>query len=89
MHACARPMHACEWYGAGLLHEQRFSLAGHRDCLPCSRVHWPSPRYADMVKVEGSSKVLVYCMSGVSRSPAIVIAYLMKANRWRLLESYK
>lgn len=35
------------------------------------------------------SKVLVYCMSGLSRSPTIIIAYLMRARGWRLLESYK
>mmetsp|Transcript_5442 Transcript_5442/g.13436 ORF Transcript_5442/g.13436 Transcript_5442/m.13436 type:complete len:281 (-) Transcript_5442:336-1178(-) len=36
-----------------------------------------------------NNKVLVYCMSGTSRSPTIVIGYLMKVRGWRLAESYK
>ncbi|ESQ33235.1 hypothetical protein EUTSA_v10005655mg [Eutrema salsugineum] len=35
------------------------------------------------------SRVLVHCMSGRNRSPAIVIAYLMKRKRWSLAESYQ
>eukprot|EP00798_Chlamydomonas_sp_ICE-L_P017406 gene17406-23706_t len=35
------------------------------------------------------TKVLVYCMSGTSRSPTVVIGYLMKVKNWRLAESYK
>ncbi|KAG1662084.1 hypothetical protein FOA52_006891 [Chlamydomonas sp. UWO 241] len=45
--------------------------------------------FIDSVKDIPDSKVLVYCMSGCSRSPTIIIAYLMKTRRWRLLESYK
>ncbi|KAL3363807.1 hypothetical protein AABB24_012843 [Solanum stoloniferum] len=33
--------------------------------------------------------VLVHCMSGKSRSPAIVIAYLMKSRGWKLAQSYQ
>ncbi|KAM7276525.1 hypothetical protein ACFE04_018391 [Oxalis oulophora] len=35
------------------------------------------------------ARVLVHCMSGKNRSPAIVIAYLMKTKRWRLQQSYQ
>ncbi|XP_017974764.1 PREDICTED: protein-tyrosine-phosphatase IBR5 isoform X2 [Theobroma cacao] len=35
------------------------------------------------------ARVLVHCMSGKNRSPAIVIAYLMKSKRWRLPYSYQ
>ncbi|KAM2916786.1 hypothetical protein FF1_045659 [Malus domestica] len=35
------------------------------------------------------ARVLVHCMSGKNRSPAIVIAYLMKSRGWRLAPSYQ
>ncbi|GFP90891.1 protein-tyrosine-phosphatase ibr5 [Phtheirospermum japonicum] len=35
------------------------------------------------------ARVLVHCMSGRNRSPAIVIAYLMKIKYWKLEESYQ
>ncbi|CAI9759915.1 unnamed protein product [Fraxinus pennsylvanica] len=35
------------------------------------------------------ARVLVHCMSGKNRSPAIVIAFLMKNKGWKLSESYK
>lgn len=34
-------------------------------------------------------RVLVHCMSGKSRSPAVVIGYLMKSRGWRLPQSYQ
>ncbi|KAL4442264.1 hypothetical protein ABPG74_005605 [Tetrahymena malaccensis] len=33
--------------------------------------------------------VLVHCMAGVSRSASIVIAFLMKINRWNMEKAYK
>ncbi|XP_039029255.1 dual specificity protein phosphatase 1-like [Hibiscus syriacus] len=33
--------------------------------------------------------VLVHCMSGKNRSPAIVIAFLMRSKGWRLPQSYQ
>ncbi|XVF81538.1 hypothetical protein PTKIN_Ptkin15bG0163000 [Pterospermum kingtungense] len=35
------------------------------------------------------ARVLVHCMSGKNRSPAIVIAYLMKSRGWRFPQSYQ
>ncbi|GMI69120.1 DUAL SPECIFICITY PROTEIN PHOSPHATASE 1E, indole-3-butyric acid response 5 [Hibiscus trionum] len=35
------------------------------------------------------ARVLVHCMSGKNRSPAIVIAFLMKSKGWRLPQSYQ
>ncbi|GAA0146823.1 protein phosphatase [Lithospermum erythrorhizon] len=35
------------------------------------------------------ARVLVHCMLGKNRSPAIVIAYLMKSKGWRLAQSYQ
>ncbi|CAI9090128.1 OLC1v1024823C1 [Oldenlandia corymbosa var. corymbosa] len=36
-----------------------------------------------------NARVLVHCMSGKNRSPAIVIAYLMKSKGWRFAQSYQ
>ncbi|XP_050939186.1 protein-tyrosine-phosphatase IBR5-like [Cucumis melo] len=35
------------------------------------------------------ARVLVHCMSGKNRSPAIVIAFLMKCKGWRLAQGYQ
>ncbi|KAF9588799.1 hypothetical protein IFM89_016120 [Coptis chinensis] len=35
------------------------------------------------------ARVLVHCMTGKSRSPAIVVAFLMKSRGWRLAQSYQ
>ncbi|KAL2454229.1 Protein-tyrosine-phosphatase IBR5 [Abeliophyllum distichum] len=35
------------------------------------------------------ARVLVHCMSGKNRSPAIVIAFLMKSKGWKLVQSYQ
>lgn len=35
------------------------------------------------------ARVLVHCMSGKNRSPAIVMAYLMKSRGWRLAQCYQ
>ncbi|KAK9676570.1 hypothetical protein RND81_11G085900 [Saponaria officinalis] len=35
------------------------------------------------------ARVLVHCMTGKSRSPAVVIAYLMKFKGWRFEQSYQ
>ncbi|KNA13545.1 hypothetical protein SOVF_115750 [Spinacia oleracea] len=34
-------------------------------------------------------RVLIHCMTGKSRSPAVVIAYLMKCKGWRLAQSFQ
>jgi dual specificity MAP kinase phosphatase len=44
--------------------------------------------FLESVRQEGA-RVLVHCMSGASRSPSVVIGYLMRLRSWRLTESYK
>lgn len=38
---------------------------------------------------QSGARVLVHCQAGVSRSPTIVIAYLMKHTRMTMVDSYK
>ena len=48
---------------------------------PCSPSRCPA--VAEKVQGEGG-RVLVHCMSGLSRSPVVVVYYLMRRNSWRL-----
>ena len=34
-------------------------------------------------------RCLAFCMSGASKSPSVVVAYLMRRNEWRLAEAYR
>lgn len=36
-----------------------------------------------------NARILIHCMSGQNRSPAVVIAYLMRYKGWRLTQSYQ
>lgn len=59
-------------------------------CLPDS----PTLAFDDAVefleKCEAEkARVLVHCMSGKNRSPAVVMAFLMKSRRWTLDQSYQ
>ncbi|CAA7016076.1 unnamed protein product [Microthlaspi erraticum] len=45
-------------------------------------------QFLDKCEID-KSRVLVNCMSGRNRSPAIVVGYLMKRKGWRLAESYQ
>jgi len=38
--------------------------------------------------IEKSKVILVHCAAGASRSPSIVISYLMFKNRWKYAEAY-
>jgi len=45
--------------------------------------------FIERASQQQNGKILVYCMSGTSKSPAVIMAYLMRARGWRLLECYK
>jgi protein-tyrosine phosphatase len=36
-----------------------------------------------------NKKILVHCLMGLSRSPSIIVAYLMKKNSWSFDEAVK
>lgn len=38
--------------------------------------------------IDNGNRVLVHCVQGRSRSPSIVIAYLMNVNRWTLKQAF-
>jgi len=44
--------------------------------------------FIELAKREGA-KIMVHCMTGMSKSPAIVIAYLMRLRGWKLVDSLK
>ncbi|XP_071716804.1 protein-tyrosine-phosphatase IBR5-like [Rutidosis leptorrhynchoides] len=59
-------------------------------CLPDS----PTLAFDDAVEYleqceKDKARVLVHCMSGKNRSPAVVMAYLMKSRKWTLDQSYQ
>ncbi|MFS7995380.1 putative protein-tyrosine-phosphatase [Helianthus anomalus] len=59
-------------------------------CLPDS----PTLAFDDAVDFleqceKDKARVLVHCMSGKNKSPAVVIAYLMKSRRWTFDQSYQ
>ncbi|CAF1617735.1 unnamed protein product [Adineta ricciae] len=39
--------------------------------------------------LQSNGKVLVHCSAGISRSPTLVLAYLMKKKRWTLDEAFE
>ncbi|KAK1414424.1 hypothetical protein QVD17_30168 [Tagetes erecta] len=59
-------------------------------CLPDS----PTLAFDDAVNFleqceKDKARVLAHCMSGKNRSPAVVMAFLMKSRRWTFDQSYK
>jgi hypothetical protein len=72
-----------------------------KEQVPCHRIicaqdeEWYNLRlhfeqaYTFIDSARQSSHVLVHCQAGVSRSPAIVIAYLMRYCRWTVKRAYR
>ena len=45
--------------------------------------------YLDSALRSKDNNILVHCSAGISRSPTLVLAYLMKKNHWTLDEAFE
>jgi len=57
--------------------------------VSCSPPEWEECfAFLDAARA-ANAKVMVYCMTCASRSPAVVVGYLMRLRGWRLGEAYR